>query len=83
MAHRILACVSIFLFATATFAQTEPSSQPASQPATQASSISPKAQTLLDSMAKAYADSKSLTLAGQISLDFGAWHSWSFTMNSW
>jgi thiol-disulfide isomerase/thioredoxin/outer membrane lipoprotein-sorting protein len=71
MAHRVFACVSIFLFTVTTLAQTEPSSQPASQPATQ-TSISPKAKSLLDAMAKAYTDAKSLTIEGKLSLDFDA-----------
>src|SRR3954452_12334692 len=75
MAHRILACVSIFLVALIAFAEDAPSTEPASQPATTQSaqaSISPEAKPLLDAMAKAYGDAKSLTLVGKLSLDFDA-----------
>ncbi len=72
MAHRTIACVSIVLFTFMAMAQAEPSTQPAAPPTTQTSSVSPKAQALLDPMAKAYSDAKSLTMAGKISLDFDA-----------
>src|SRR5437016_13332731 len=71
LTHRILSCAATLLISAATFAQTEPSSQPASQPTTQAS-ILPAVQSILDQVAGAYTDAKTLSFTGKISLDFDA-----------